>query len=74
MTRTQWWQPEGSVSDASQAQGGPEIESLLVGSRSFPRSRAFSDRADAAVALSVEALYGANGMGTIRSNSGKAEG
>jgi acetyl-CoA synthetase len=43
------------VSDASQAPGGPEIENLLVESRSFPPASAFSAQANATAALYDEA-------------------
>ena len=43
------------MSDASQAQTGPEIENLFVESRSFPPDPAFAAQANATAALYDEA-------------------
>ena len=60
------------MSEASQAQTGPQIEDLFVESRPLPRRRASATRAGAAAARRDEA--GADSAGTtIRSSSGKAE-
>ena len=43
------------MSDASQVQTGPEIENLVVESRSFPPGPAFARHANATTALPDEA-------------------